>query len=294
MAVGYEEDARFIAGAREWVPALLAKLESAENALSALDSIVVDACEERDMARDDLRDCKVQLTQALNGFADAMTEQTRLRTEGEARDRRIRRITELTASLRDRTKERNELVAAMRQAGWHWARSESREAFMVLDNALEKVGPPWEAVDGVLAAGGDTSNPRTTYEGTHACIGCGQPYITTTDKLPGYREFCDGCLVVVAKKLAWFFNEPDVDSMMEPAQYALGAIIESAADGSVPEPTTTKIDGFDIKGMKRLDQAGDVSYIVTIGGETYRGPVFGYSNLGESRAVSGPVSTEGK
>lgn len=75
-------------------------------------------------------------------------------------NRRMRgQVVVLETALRDRTQERNELVAAMRQAGWHWARSESKAGFDVLDAALEKVGPPWEATDAALAEGSSTPKP---------------------------------------------------------------------------------------------------------------------------------------
>jgi hypothetical protein len=194
----------------------------------------------------------------IRSAADVLLAQVpALLEQVEARDRRINELTAALTSLLDGFSETapefwTPAMAKARACVWAIAwcpkcgvercdYEVTHEGSQFLDACPNCGTEDFPTTDRVLADGGDTSNPPR-YEGTHACIGCGQPYITTTDKLPGYREFCDGCLVAVAKKLAWFFNEPDVDSMMEPAQYALEAIIETrtlrgCASGGMSTPT---------------------------------------------------------
>jgi hypothetical protein len=283
---------------------------------TACENALVDACEERG-----------RLTLHLHEALDKLSE---LRSEVEVRDRRITELTAALTSLLDGFSETapefwTPAMAKARACVWAIAwcpkcgvercdYEVTHEGSQFLDACPNCGTEDFPTTDRVAPAGGDTSNPPR-YEGTHACIGCGQPYITTTDKLPGYREFCDGCLVAVAKKLAWFFNEPDVDSMMEPAQYALEAIIETAADGSVPEPTTAPADrsknfnetcgthgytnarGMRVGGNEHPDRC------VCQGDDTtphkhYRDAPYSCARClrcdGYAPAVSGPVSTEGK
>lgn len=193
-------DAVFIAGARQWVPRLVAEV-------SALRSELRIANERGDGWRKE--------------FDRDTNKIAALRSEVEVRDRRIN---ELTEALSDRTRELVTLENAAHDVVNEWGTRDEDWIRPTFDGAIDRLR-------GVLAAGGDNSNPPT-------------PDVTTAiakafhDEYEG-RAAATGWETQRSTRVEW--NDLPIANktlMRSTVDALLRRRVILAADGSFPEPTT--------------------------------------------------------